>query len=71
MPELGYLEKLFVFERDSYMFTFNFSLRTVKNLCPNLQKPPLPSKIPGYAPGQVMFYLWKIRSVLKHYEAPK
>ena len=24
--------------------------KTTKNLCPNLQKPPLPSKIPGYAP---------------------
>ena len=24
--------------------------RTSKNLCPNLQKPPLPSKIPAYAP---------------------
>ena len=28
------------------MLTF----RTAKNLCPNLQKPPLPSKIPAYAP---------------------
>ena len=26
------------------------SFRTAKDLCPNLQKPPLPSKIPGYAP---------------------
>ena len=26
------------------------TFRTAKNLCPNLQKPPLPSKIPGYAP---------------------
>ena len=28
------------------------TIRTVKNLCPNLQKPPLPSKIPGYASGK-------------------
>ena len=27
-------------------------MRTDKNLCPNLQKPPLPSKIPGYAPAK-------------------
>ena len=26
------------------------TFRTAKTLCPNLQKPPLPSKIPGYAP---------------------
>ena len=57
MPELGYLLKLFVLERWMYfwkkqtlMFTFKFTSRTVKHLCPNLQKPPLPSKIPDYAP---------------------
>ena len=27
------------------------TFRTAKNVCPNLQKPPLSSKIPGYAPG--------------------
>ena len=27
------------------------TFRSAKNLCPNLQKPPLPSKIPGYAPA--------------------
>ena len=26
------------------------TFRTVKKLCPNLQKPPLPSDIPGYVP---------------------
>ena len=56
MLGLGYLIKLVVFERESYfwlkctvMLTFNFTFRTAKNLCPSLQKPPLPSKIPGYA----------------------
>ena len=35
------------------MLTFNFDIQNVKDLCPNLQKPPLPSKIPGYAPDIV------------------
>ena len=26
------------------------TFRTAETLCPNLKKPPLPSKIPGYAP---------------------
>ena len=30
------------------------TFRTAKNLCPNLQKPPLPSKIPGCAHGCVL-----------------
>ena len=35
-------------------FDFNFDLHlTAKNLCPNLQNPPLPSKLSGYAPGKV------------------
>ena len=49
---LGYLLKLFVFERDSYVYTYlTLSLRTVKSLCPNLQKSPLPGKIPGQPPA--------------------
>ena len=32
------------------MLHLNLPLETVKQLCPNLQKPPLPSKIPCYAP---------------------
>ena len=32
------------------MFSYNF-VRTVKNLYLNLEKPPLPSKIPAYMPG--------------------
>ena len=43
------------------MLTF----RTAKNLCPNLQKPPLPSKIPGYAPAKNKFFtghLWATAS---------
>ena len=27
------------------------TFRNAENLCPNLQKPPLSSKIPGYAPA--------------------
>ena len=61
MPGLGYLLKFFVFERDYFwktyfwkkhilMLTFNFDFQNCNNLCPNFQKPPLPSKIPGYAP---------------------
>ena len=49
--------KIISFDSDSYfwekrevMFPWNLSLRTVKNMYPNFQKPPLPSKIPGYAP---------------------
>ena len=34
----------------------NLPLKTVKNLCRNLQKPSLPSKIPGYAPVYRSFF---------------
>ena len=43
MPDLGYLLKLFVFERDTYfwnkgilMLSLTLTFRTAKNLCPNL-----------------------------------
>ena len=63
MPGLGYLLKYFVLERYYLQELFfeeahfqclhlTLTFRTTKNLCPNLQKPQ-PSKIPGYAPGQV------------------
>ena len=37
-------------------FGLNLSLRTVKNLYCNLQKPPLPSKIPAYVHEKVLMY---------------
>ena len=36
------------------MLTFNFDFQKCQNLCPNLQKPLLPSKNRGYAPGQIL-----------------
>ena len=43
------------------------SFRTAKDLCPNLQKPPLPSKIPGYAPdivtSVIMYIFWQGKEV--------
>ena len=58
-----YQPKLFVFDRDSYFWKKALlclhiisSLRTVKNLCPNLQKPSLPSKFSGYAPAILLIY---------------
>ena len=41
-----------VIERSGLQYLhLTLMFRTVKNLCPNLYKPPLPSKIPGYAPA--------------------
>ena len=53
ITRLVYLLKLVLFERDSEFWkqrTVFLSLKTVENLCPKFQKPPLPSKTPGYAP---------------------
>ena len=57
--------KLVAIERDSYfwlkptvMLMFNFDFENCQKLCPRLQKPPLPSKIPGYAP--LLSYMIKI-----------
>ena len=36
------------------MLTFDFDFQKCHNLCPNLQKPPLPSKILGYAHDQTL-----------------
>ena len=35
------------------MFTFNFDFHNYQNLCPNLQKPPMPWKSPDHAPAIV------------------
>ena len=41
-----------VIERNAfYCLHFTLTFKIAKNLCPNLQKTPLPSKTPGYAPG--------------------
>lgn len=55
IPGLGCLLQLSVLERDRYfqeayfnVKTLTLSLRTVKNLYPNLQKTPLLSKMPAY-----------------------
>ena len=46
-----YWKERYIFAKSRfYCLHLNLPLKTVKNLCPNLQKPPLPSKIPGYAP---------------------
>ena len=39
------------------MFAYNFICQNcVKNLWPNLQKPSLPSKFPGYVPARLLLY---------------
>ena len=59
-PGLGYLLKLFVFKRDSYVYTYlTLSLRTVKSLCPNLQKSPLPGKILGLPPAYLRPFFYR------------
>ena len=45
------------------MLTFNFDFQISIDLCPNFQKPPLPPKIPGYAPK--ISYLIKSPSNLR------
>ena len=50
-----YMKKIFLKELFLEEVRFNakhltLTFRTVKNLCPNFQKPLLPPKIPGYVP---------------------
>ena len=54
MHRLVYLLKLLTFEKDSYFSPCNVYVqlclrRVFKNLCPNVQKPPLSSPIPAFA----------------------
>ena len=59
MPELGYLLKFFVFERDYFWKSYFWKKRIlILNLtltfrtANNFEKPPLHSKIPGYTPDK-------------------
>ena len=53
-----------VIER-SALYALHLTFKTAKNLCPNLQKPPLPSKIPGYAPDHVNNLLKKLLAEMR------
>ena len=54
-----YLKEIVTFEGSVTLYCLhgNLSIRTVKNLCPSFQKPPLPSKIADYAPASVASFL--------------
>ena len=67
-----YLEEIIfervIFGRSAFSrLHLTLSFRTAKNVCPNFQKPPLPSKIPGYAPATyILFELKKYRGAVFH-----
>ena len=48
-------KRIYCWNKHILMLTFNFDFQNYQNLCPNLQKPPLPSKISGYAPGLKLY----------------
>ena len=73
MPEFGYLLnflylKEIIFERIIFRISalqclhLTLTFRTAENLRPNFQKPPLPSKIPGYAPDLETIQLARINN---------